>query len=146
MTSSLDLALQTDRLMRRIHADLTPRARDFDYEKVGAIGAMLLLTIGEGEPVELQTVIAKMGRDKSQITRLIQSLERKGLVEKHRNDEDAREIILALTPAGVRQLDSIKDALTAVIETIFQPLTQKETQQFFDILSRLLEPQTVKNG
>ena len=100
---------------------------------------MLLLTIGEQEPVELQTVILKMGRDKSQITRLIQSLERKGLVEKHRSRDNAREIILFLTPTGRLQLESIQTALAEVVADIFQPLTAKETQQFFDTLSRLLQ-------
>ena len=49
MTSSIELALQIDRLMRRIHAELHPRANDFDHEGVGPIGGMLLLTIGEAK-------------------------------------------------------------------------------------------------
>ncbi|MEL7492215.1 MAG: MarR family winged helix-turn-helix transcriptional regulator [Pseudomonadota bacterium] len=125
--------------MRRINADLHPQAKEFDYEGVGPIGGMMLLTIGEAEPVELQTIIAKMGRDKSQITRLIQSLERKGLLKKHRNDEDAREIVLVLTPTGRRQLESIQNALADVIEHIFEPLTHREKAQFLQIISRLNE-------
>ena len=139
MTSSVDFALQIDRLMRKINADLHPQAKQFDYEQVGPIGGMLLLTIGEDEPANMQSVVNKMGRDKSQITRLIQSLERKELVEKHRSENDAREIVLSLTPAGRDQLASIKEALSAVVANIFRPLTQKQKQQFFDILSSLLD-------
>ena len=139
MTSPTDLALLIDRLMRKIHADLHPRAAEFDYEQVGPIGGMLLLTIGESEPLQMQSVVAKMGRDKSQITRLIQNLERKGLVQKQRRKEDAREIVLVLTPAGREQLKTIQSALSEVVAKIFEPLSSVETHEFYKVLSRLLD-------
>lgn len=139
MNSYVDLALQIDRLMRRINADLHPQAKHFDYENVGPIGGMLLLTIGEAEPVSLQAVIAKMGRDKSQITRLLQKLVQKGLVAKERDDDDGRELILCLTPKGQQQLNSIQKALADVVKHIFEPIKQEDVKAFSEILERLLQ-------
>ncbi len=138
MHSFSDLALQVDRLLRRINADLHPKAQQFDHEKVGPIGGMLLLAIGESQPINLQTLVSRMGRDKSQITRLVQSLERKGLILRQRSETDGRESLLCLSPKGHAQLASIQSALTDVIKHIFEPLTETETRQFSDLLERLL--------
>ena len=139
MTSFVDLALQIDRLMRRIHADVHPQAEQFDYEKVGPLGGMALLAIGEAEPAPMQKVISKLGRDKSQITRLIQNLERKGLIEKDCGQVDGRELVLRLTPRGRRQLDSIQSVLADVVENIFAPLSKTETENFSQLLDRVLD-------
>lgn len=140
MSSFAELAIQIDRLMRMINADLQPRTQQFDYEKVGPIGGMLLLAIGEAEPITLQDVIMKMGRDKSQITRLVQSLERKKLIKKEKSNLDGRELILCLTSNGRHQLESIQSELAKIVERIFEPLSERETSLFSEILEQLVGP------
>ena len=142
MSSFVDLAIKIDRLMRMINAELNPMASEFDREKVGPIGGMLLLTLGDAEPLNLRAIITRMGRDKSQITRLVQSLERKGLVAKERCSEDARELVLRLTPKGRQQLVLIQNALAGIVETIVAPLSPIEMQQFSVVLDRLVNTTT----
>ena len=46
-----ELAVQVDRLMRRMNAGIEARAPLFDTDRVGPIGGMILLTIAEVQPV-----------------------------------------------------------------------------------------------
>lgn len=135
---STTLALNIDRLMRRIHAELQPRASDFDHHQVGPLGGMLLLTVGECEPVDIQSVVDALGRDKSQISRLIQRFERKGLLIRERSVSDGRVSVLSLTATGREQLERIKDVLNVVVGGLFTALSRKEQVIFAEMLERVL--------
>ncbi|MEL6789236.1 MAG: MarR family transcriptional regulator [Pseudomonadota bacterium] len=124
-------------MMRRIHASLHPRAVEFDQHNVGPLGGMLLLTIGEYELVDMQTVITALGRDKSQISRLIQRFERKGLIQREKSPDDRRVSLLSLTPLGEEQLFSIQNALTEAIDKVLSNLTPQERRQFQTLLAKV---------
>lgn len=132
------LALNIDRLMRRIHAELHPRAADFDHHQVGPLGGMLLLTVSERDSIDIQSVVDALGRDKSQISRLIQRFERKGLLTREKSATDARVSILRLTKLGREQVQSIKGALTIIVDGLFNALPAGEKATFAKILARVL--------
>ena len=77
-----DIALAThlDRFVRRLHIQLSERAKTFDQDSVGPGGAILLLTLSEMGTSPLSAIAARLMRDKSQLTREVASLERKGMV------------------------------------------------------------------
>ena len=137
-SDSTRLALNIDRLMRRIHAELQPRAAEFDRHQVGPLGGMLLLTVAESEPAEIQSVVELLGRDKSQISRLIRSLESKGLLRRERCALDGRVSVISLTDAGREQLDRITDVLTLIVEDLFANFSNKEKIGFASMLERVL--------
>ncbi len=132
------LALNIDRLMRRIHAELHPRAADFDHHQVGPLGGMLLLTVGEHGSIDIQSVVDALGRDKSQISRLIQRFERIGLLTREKSPSDARVSVLRLTDVGEEQVQSIKDMLTSIVDGLFESLPSGEKATFANILARVL--------
>ncbi|MEM9530550.1 MAG: MarR family transcriptional regulator [Pseudomonadota bacterium] len=136
--STTTLALNIDRLMRRIHAELQPRASEFDQYRVGPLGGMLLLTLGEREPADIQSVVEALGRDKSQISRLIQRYERQGLLVRQKSAQDGRVSLLRLTPAGRQQLEWIQEALAEVVGDIFAGLSREERAAFSELLARVL--------
>ncbi len=124
--------------MRRIHRELHSRAPDFDHHKVGPLGGMLLLTIGERESVDIQTVVDMLGRDKSQISRLIQRFEKMGLLVREKSAEDSRVSIVTLTATGRDQLEKIQNALTLVVDSLFSSLPSKEQTVFADTIESVL--------
>ncbi len=138
MNDTTSLALNIDRLMRRIHAELQPRAQDFDRHKVGPLGGMLLLTIGEMEPVDSKSVVEALGRDKSQISRLIQKLERKGLIEREPSPEDGRIQFLSLTSTGHDQLMRIKDVLNTIVDELFSDISKEDRSAFNAIIHQVV--------
>lgn len=137
-TQATLLALNVDRLMRRIHAELHPRAAEFDHHQVGPLGGMMLLTVSEHGSIDIQSLVDALGRDKSQISRLIQRFESKGLLTREKSATDARVSILRLTNLGKEQVESIKEALTAIVDGLFNALPAGEKATFAKILERVL--------
>lgn len=126
--------------MRRFHSDLHPRAQRIDEEKVGPIGGMILFVISESSPVSAQEIAQTLGRDKSQVSRVISLLVRKGLVEKSTAASDARSSNLCLTEKGLLQVAAFNGALVETAKTTLSALNQKELQLFSGLLTKILEP------
>ena len=133
------LALQIDRLMRRFHSDLHPRAQRIDQEKIGPIGGMILFVISESSSISAQEIALTLGRDKSQVSRVLSLLVQKGLVAKSAAASDARSSELYLTEKGLLQVAAFNGALVETAKTTLSGLDQKEMQQFSSLLTKILE-------
>ena len=118
------LALQIDRLMRRFHSDLHPRAQAVDQEKIG--------------PTTAQEISETLGRDKSQVSRVIGLLTRKGLVQTTTHERDARSVSLRLSKQGTLQLAAFNGAMVETTKSVLGPLSQDEVRQFSALLTKVL--------
>ena len=132
------LALQIDRLMRRFHSDLHPRAQAVDQEKIGPIGGMILYVISETSPTTAQEISETLGRDKSQVSRVIGLLTRKGLVQTTAHERDARSVSLRLSKQGTLQLAAFNGAMVETTKSVLGPLSQDEVRQFSALLTKIL--------
>ena len=63
---------------------------------------LVLRTLAEEGEMSLITLAHKIGRDKSQITRIIKDLEKKRILKKERSEQDRRSFILKLNK-GVKE-------------------------------------------
>lgn len=133
----IETAQLTDRFMRRIHAQLGARAGQFDTHKVGPSSGILLLTLADMAPVKLHALVSAMQRDKSQMTRAVQGLEAKGLIERQDDPEDARVSVLQLTPLGQEAVLRIQEAVAQVLADILVPLSDQEQETLRALLRRL---------
>ncbi|MEM9855045.1 MAG: MarR family transcriptional regulator [Pseudomonadota bacterium] len=131
------LARRLDRLMRRLNAALHPRAQAMDKEKVGALGGMVLMELADRGPLPLAVLSAEMGRDKSQMTRLVQMLEGKGHVARSADAKDRRVSLIALTPRGEAFVRDVEMILGEVLEEILSPLGEAERRAFLANLGKL---------
>lgn len=82
----------------------------------------LLKHIAENPGISLTQLSALMLTDKSNITRLIKSVEAKELVWKEKNETDGRALSLYLTPAGQNLLDEASAAHRAYTNERFSPV------------------------
>ena len=86
-------------------------------------------------PVELSKAVLLT---RSGITRLIQGLEREGLVEKTDCPDDARGFLVALTPAGDALVEKARATHLAGVAQLFSSrYSDEETAQLFELLERL---------
>src|SRR5215218_2791146 len=67
--------------------------------------ARILFEIAHGDDLSASDVSRELGLDPGYLSRILTSLEQRGLIDKVRSETDARRRILSLTPAG-------KDAFT----------------------------------
>ncbi|MEO1303754.1 MAG: MarR family transcriptional regulator [Pseudomonadota bacterium] len=132
------LALQIDRLMRRFHTDLHPRAQKIDAEKIGPIGGMILFVMSEQGPLTAQAIADTLSRDKSQISRVMSLLMRKGLVDRTTDREDARSATLHLSEKGKMQVAAFNGALVETAKSVLGPLSASEVQTFSGLMTKIL--------
>lgn len=94
---------------------------------------MLLSMIGAKTDQILQNISFATGKNKSVVMRMVDSLERKGLVRRVVNPEDRRENFLAITPEGesvVAQYHEIENRLSS---ELLQGLPQDKVEAFFEV-------------
>ncbi len=132
----LEFAFQVDRFMRRLNARVHAQAPEFDREKVGPIGGMILMTLAEVQPAPMQQIATMMGRDKAQLSRMFSSLERKGLVARSANADDQRSSLLSLTPEGDALVVAIKRAVGGAVGELLAPLEPKERVEMLRLLAK----------
>ncbi|MEM7692937.1 MAG: MarR family transcriptional regulator [Pseudomonadota bacterium] len=135
--ADVSLAILLDRFVRRMHVALRDKSPAFDTEGVGPTGGMILLTMAELGCVPMQDVTNRFGRDKSQMTRAIQSLERKGLVARVPSQADRRVVFVRLTPPGEAFVDTLRAVISQTIDEILEPISPEERQYLKNVLSRV---------
>ena len=137
MHDPYEIAYLVDRFMRRISANLHDKALEIDTERVGPFGGMILLTLSDIEPTPITKLVEQMGRDKSQMTRAIQTLENKGMIARHASDEDRRVSLLQLTEKGRAFVGDIKKILSGVIDDILVPVSARERKVLIEALRKI---------
>ncbi len=133
-----ELALLIDRFMRRIHFGLQPKAPLFDKENVGPGGGIILLTIADMGCPGLHELTKRVARDKSQMTRTIRSLERKGLVARQVSPSDARVNLISLTTTGKTVVGHLREAVAETIDEILDPISSADKKKLKELLQRAL--------
>lgn len=136
--SDPSLALLMDRFTRRVHLALQAQAGDFDTYSVGPGGGMLLMLLDEVGPVTMQDLAKQMVRDKSQMTRMIASMDRKGLTTRSPGTQDSRQIIVALTPEGARFVQTLRMVVSDTIDGILAPLPAQDRTHLRQLLAQAL--------
>ncbi len=71
------------------------------------------------------------------MTRLLDRMESRGLVERARQKQDRRVILVRITPAGERIAERFEDAVTALMRRQFAPLSRSELRSLAALLERL---------
>lgn len=93
-----------------------------------------LIHIRDQEPMELKSLGAHLRMDDAQTTRVIKSLEEKGLAKKQRNETDRRAYDVILTPQG----RDLKPKILADLDRWVALITEGIEAQEVDTLIRLL--------
>ncbi|MFM0079064.1 MarR family transcriptional regulator [Paraburkholderia sediminicola] len=101
------------------------------------VGALLLLSLGIARsPVGLSRLL---GIDSGFVTRVVDRLERRGLVRRDRNSPDRRVVNLTLTEAGRHVAVRIAEIVPAVLNQRLSGFTPLEFATLCRLLGRLLD-------
>jgi DNA-binding MarR family transcriptional regulator len=135
-----DLSARTSYLLSRAASSLHALG-ELDLEPLGITPReySVLVVLADRSPLS-QTQVAEILRlDRTTILKLGASLERKRLVVRERDPNDARAYAVALTPAGDRVRAEALELLLACEARFLEPLNRKERAQLHDLLSRLTD-------
>lgn len=97
-----------------------------------------LATLGAFEPLSVVALAEGCSLNKSQASRAAQGLVDKGLALKQDSAEDARGVVLTLTPAGRLVYARTVQLVNERSREIFGCLDATETRHFSDMLDRLI--------
>ena len=77
----------------------------------------------EGEPYTISSLAAKLGLDPATLVRTIDSLEKRGLVERQRDKQDRRQVFIVFTESGRRHLMEAHQHFITRIRAVFQSMS-----------------------
>jgi DNA-binding MarR family transcriptional regulator len=97
----------------------------------------VLTVLAADDPLSQQEAGERLGVDRTTMVALVDDLEAKGLVERHRSPQDRRKNIVQLTDAGERCLAGAGRARDEVESEYLAPLGDKLGQQFIRALQIL---------
>jgi DNA-binding MarR family transcriptional regulator len=99
----------------------------------------VLAVLAERSPLSQTQVAEILGLDRTTILKLGASLERKLLVVRERDANDARAYAMALTPAGDRLRAEAFELLLACEGQFLASLNRNEREQLHDLLARVTD-------
>lgn len=115
------------------------------YQSTMATGFVLLnIDTESGTPSTL--LGPKMGMEATSITRLLKSMEERGLIERLPNPVDRRSVLVFLTDFGKEKREDAKQAVLDFNHSIDEVLTQKEKSTFFEVIKKINEVITDKKS
>lgn len=98
------------------------------------------MTLADLEPVPIHELVRSIARDKAQITRLLQSLGKKGLIKKSSSPDDGRVCVLQLTAKGRETVAYLSLALSETIDSLLSPLSALERENLKTLLRKAFAP------
>jgi DNA-binding MarR family transcriptional regulator len=97
----------------------------------------ILRALGSADGQSQQSVCDALSIPPSRMVGLVDTLEKRGLVERRLNEHDRRARAIHVTPAGRELLDAALSRIIAYEQWISEPLTDEERQQLIALLARL---------
>lgn len=101
-----------------------------------AVGYILLnIDLENGTP---STALGpKMGMEATSLSRILKSMEEKGLIYRKPNPLDGRGVFICLTPFGLEKREDAKAAVITFNETIYAHIPSADLDTFFSVLARI---------
>ncbi|HEX9206933.1 MAG TPA: MarR family transcriptional regulator [Steroidobacteraceae bacterium] len=100
---------------------------------------IVLIQLRDGIARTASEIAHDLRHDSGALTRVIDQLERRGLVARRRSAQDRRLVELELTDAGQAAVRALVPKVVEQTNAALEPLTREEFQQFRGYLTRILE-------
>ena len=98
---------------------------------------VVLMQIGDGVAETAADVVRNTGHDSGALTRLIDQLEQRGLIERHRCTNDRRIAKLRLTEAGQEAAKMLTPIAVKFFNDLLEDFSAHEVELLISLLTRL---------
>jgi MarR family transcriptional regulator, organic hydroperoxide resistance regulator len=106
----------------------------------------VLLNINSEEGTPATKIAPLMGLEARSLTRLLKSMEEKGLIYREGDSSDKRMVRIVLTKEGKKKKEKSRDVVLRFNEVVRNKIDQTELLTFFDVLqkiSRIIEKNNI---
>lgn len=134
----LPLGMVVGRMMHEIFRVL--KKRTIEQEKINLaieqFGLLNAISMNEGDVIQ-KDMANIMGKDKSAILRMIDSLEKKELVRRVVDKSDRRKNYLMVTKKGERVVQQQQELQSELIKELQQDLTFSDMNTFYKVVNHI---------
>jgi DNA-binding MarR family transcriptional regulator len=99
---------------------------------------IVLLYVRDGIARTASDISREFRHDSGALTRVIDQLERRGLLLRHRSTSDRRVVELALTAKGNRTIEDLLPVVVGQMNEALAPFTRAEFEQMRSLMERLV--------
>lgn len=108
------------------------------YEATMATGYVLLnIDLDKGTPST--SLGPKMGMEATSLSRILKSMEERGLIKRRRNPRDGRSVLITLTEFGREKRQDAKRAVVQFNEAVTAEIPAEKLQVFFEVINSINE-------
>lgn len=127
-------------MLRRLYSLMRTRLESaFADQSLTLMQWIVLMQIRDGLACTASDIAREFTHDSGALTRVIDQLERRGLLERRRSATDRRVVELELTADGRRMIDALLPLVVAEMNVLLEPLERQEFELFRGMLRRVLE-------
>lgn len=110
-----------------------------EAKKFGATMAVgfTLLSIDPKTGTPSTSLGPKMGMEATSLSRILKSMEDKGLIERRPNPEDGRGVLIYLTDFGLEKRTDSKDVVLRFNDAIKQQISNEQLKCFFEVMDSI---------
>lgn len=120
-------SMMLDVLEREVFAQ-----RDFTY-----LQYVILTWVRDGIAINPKDICVQFRHDSGALTRVIDQLAERGLIERVRRDRDRRKVELQLTEAGRQAVESLVPLVVDKLNLALSDFSGEEVQEFLRLLRKL---------
>ena len=127
-------------LIKRCGSLLTQMAEiRFESQPISFTQWLVLMKLRFPQHLSATQLSEQIGHDMGAMSRLVDSLERAGLVRRERSKEDRRAVEIALTPQGRKQLETSTHEVVEMVNETLDPFSKTEVSTMIAQLHRLMQ-------
>lgn len=119
------LKLYTGAMLRQSNVGLTPEQ------------FLLIDLLWNQGPMSQQQMADTMHKDKNSVTKLVDALEKKGMVVRSRSDSDRRSNTLVLTEKGQEMKCNAKETGISILDKMLEGISEEELKSFLSTLNKM---------
>ncbi len=98
---------------------------------------LLLLQLNDGERRSQAELVDALGIDHSTVTKMLQRLERSGVVERCQSEDDRRVVLVSLTEQGCVARRAVEGVWQALEESTVSMLSERQRAQLLELLRKI---------
>jgi len=138
--ASYELSESVGYLLSRVRSTLWNNVTQLTMADLGITStqASIMFMLASGRSLAAADLAREYGIDASAVTRLIDRLEKRGLITRLRSEEDRRVVRLALTEEGRTLAAQIPAIFTKVLDKLLSGFTPEEVGFLKSMLRRML--------
>ncbi|GLB50219.1 MarR family winged helix-turn-helix transcriptional regulator [Neptunitalea lumnitzerae] len=96
-----------------------------------------LLSIDKEKGTPSTALGPKMGMEATSLSRILKSMEEKGLIERKRNPDDGRSVLICLTDFGKENRDFSKSVVMKFNDAVKNHISEEKLDHFFEVIQTI---------